>query len=151
MRCEEAARLLAELGTAEIGAESGELGRHLRACEGCRELAGRIVAHEADLASLLERLRPEVDVEIALERAEREAHRRSRRRVRSWRWGGAAAAAAAALLLAGLWPGKERGPAPQPPVARPAEAFVVELRQAAADNVIVFHTEDPDIVVLWFY
>jgi len=144
MTCIEARAALVEADLEELrGAADTPLALHLRACADCRSAADRIARVEGAMGRRIAALAPR----RALARAPATLPRRRR----PWRWAAplAAAAGVGALLLV----------VPRPP--RPAddgrtdttvrEAGGVSVRAPAGRNVAVFQTDDPDIVVIWFY
>jgi hypothetical protein len=146
MTCTEAraAMLDADLDALR-GAVGGPLASHLGACADCRAAADRIVRVEGAMGRQLGRLAPR--------RGTGRAAGTVPRRRQPWRWAVplAAAAGIGALLLV-----VTRPPAPSPVERRPADAAWrgaggVSVRAAAGRNVAVFQTDNPDIVVIWFY
>ncbi len=154
MNCTEARDRLLEADLAELNGEVGtDLSRHLRDCTGCRALAERLAAQERSLAAALDAVRPRMGVEEALARAEAESASRGRVLTFPLRkaWGLvplAAAAAVTAVLVThngGQLPGEPIDVA----AVRHAPAPIVE--ESTGQNVAVFETENPDIVVVWIF
>jgi len=126
------------------GDDSSDLAIHLRMCEACRAVASQLVAGEAELRQALERLEPEASAEQAALRAMREARARNRRRPLAVSVLAAAAGLAALVLF--RTDHQNVSPSPLPPAeARP----LVEAR--VGQDVIVYHTANPNVVVLWLY
>lgn len=148
MDCAEARRLLLEgdLPALTAGGDT-DLGRHLATCARCRSAAEGIRAAEGALAEWLRARSPGGDAAGAVARAGAEALRRSHAR-RSLGAAGAIAAAAAVVLL--LLP-RTRLPAPGAPAPRaPASARGFSVTAPPGRDVMVLHTGDPRIIVVWF-
>lgn len=146
MDCSHARELLLEADLAELDAgRASELGRHLASCAACRAAALAIRAGEERLRARLGAARPLGDAAIAVSRA-REA---AQRRARVPRLGVAGAALAAAALAAVLLLPRRRvpGPAPTPP---PPPGPTFSVTAPAGREVIVLHTANPKIVVVWY-
>jgi anti-sigma factor RsiW len=146
MDCSHARALLLEADLAELDAgRETELGRHLASCATCRAAALAIRAGEARLAARLEAAHPRGDASTAVSLARVSA----RRRARAPRLGIAGAALAAAALAGvlvlprGRLPGHALSPLPPP-----GPTFSVTAPPGR--EVIVLHTANPKIVVVWF-
>lgn len=145
MTCMEARTALLEADLEELrGSADTPLALHLRDCADCRAAAERIVRVEGALGRRLAALAPRRGIARAPA-----ATPPSRRR---WRWAVplAAAAGIVALLLV------TRAPEPPPTQERPTDVAIrqaggVSVRAPAGRNVAVFQTDNPDIVVIWFY
>jgi anti-sigma factor RsiW len=116
---------------------------HIRVCASCAAIARMLLDEEVLLREALAGLTPVAPIEPAATAAVRESLRRARRR----RWAAliplAAAASLVAVLLTGtgdLPPGSARPLATPPP-----------LVEASDQNVVVYQTENPDVVVIWLY
>jgi len=146
MDCAAARRAMLEADAAELAGPSGsELGRHLESCAACRAAAAAILAAERELGEWLAAARPRGEAADALARAAAEA----RRRVRTRRLGAAGALLAAAAMGALLLLPRGRmpaGAAPEALLARPQ----FSVAAAPGQNVIVMHTSNPKIVVVWY-
>jgi len=124
--------------------DASDLAIHLQTCEACRAVAARLAAGEAELREALERLEPAESAEQAAFRAMREARARNRRRPLAV--AGLAAAAGIAALALFLTDHPTLSPSPPPPIeARPL------VEAAAGQDVIIYHTANPKVVVLWLY
>jgi len=156
MRCTDARELLLEADLAELkGTADTDLSRHIRDCGRCSAMAERIVAEEAALGVKLGAHRPRMDVDQAIARAAVEAE--SRGKVLHFprlnpAWGlvplGAAAALAGVLLT------QNGGQLPGEPIdlaAVRAGATAPAVEAAEGQNVAVFETDNPDIVVVWIF
>jgi len=148
MDCERARGLLLEADVADLLGESdSELARHLAACAACRRAAAEIVDAERGLGDWLGRATPRLDESLAVTRAAAAARRRAAGRRIGAVGGLAAAAVLAALLLLprrGLPPSEAAGP----PANRAGEGFFVTTPPGR--EMIVLHTANPKIVVVWY-
>ncbi len=154
MNCTEARDRLLEADLAELKAEvDTDLSLHLQGCIRCRAVAERLAAEERTLAAALDAVRPRTGVEEALARAEAESASRGRVPTFPLRkaWGLVPLAAAAAV--AGVLITSSGGQLPGEPIdvaaVRHAPAPIVE--ESTGQNVAVFETENPDIVVVWIF
>lgn len=142
MTCATARDLMLEAERADLeGATDSELSRHVRTCAGCRAAAARILDAERALGDAFAAMTPRRRAEDAVAEAAQRAGRRH------WAWRAAplaAAAALAALLLA------RREPA-VPPLSPLPTAAAIEVQPPPGRTVAVFHTDNPDIVVIWFF
>ena len=144
MNCATARALLLEADRLDLRGEGGtELSRHLRECAPCRAAAEAIVRAEAMLKRRLDASRPTRTVEQIVRVAE--ARRRGARARRAWRvLPLAAAAGLAAILLVRRPPAL---PSLAPPVAQPR----LSVTAPPGRNVAVLQTDNPDVVVYWFF
>jgi hypothetical protein len=148
MDCDRARSLLLEAEIPELLGESdSELARHLRTCAGCRKAADGIREAELGLAAWLSRAAPRTDDSLALTRAAAAARRRSVGRRYAAAGGMAAAAALAGLLLLSRRSGGP-GEVVAPPFASAAPAFSVTAPPGR--EMVVLHTANPKIVVVWY-
>lgn len=151
MNCIEARDLLLEADLAELRGEGeSELARHLRECARCRAMAREIVQQEGALAEALAAVRPRVSTDTAV--AEATAARvlpLGPRRKR--RWAVAIPAAAAAVLAGILLTSNGTPPTVVTPIEEAAAPAVPVVSAASSETFVVFNTENPDIVVVWFY
>jgi hypothetical protein len=102
-----------------------------------------LLDEEARLREALAALTPTAPLDTAA----RQAMRESRRRVRTRRWAALVPLAAAAGLVAVLLTGD--GPPPSGSGGQPAAP--PPLVEASDQNVVVYQTDNPDIVVIWLY
>jgi anti-sigma factor RsiW len=150
MKCDEAYPLLFEADPDELRGESdSHLSDHLRSCTRCRTLAGRINREEDRLRTALVSVRPRISPKEASKRAEQEARLRHRREI----WQGIAPVAAAAGL-AGILLVSTGSPSPGSldeltTTVQVALPPVVET--APGQQVAVFETDNPNIVVVWSF
>jgi hypothetical protein len=145
--CTTARSAMLEADPSELTGGSGsELSRHLEVCATCRAAAAEILAAERGLAAWLSAARPRGDVGEAVVRAAAVARRRAAVR-RLGAAGSLLAVAAVTILL--LLP---RGQAPQgaPVTAARAEAGQFSVTAPPATNLVVMHTSNPKIVVVWY-
>ena len=144
MTCTEIHDQLLEADTSTLRGEGeSAVAHHLQSCPRCRQLAERIVAEESSLQRALAALEPQQSVDGAVRAAVAHARRRRRRR-----WVVASGLAAAAVAAFALWQSGRSALPPSPPPTTMAQPFV----QTRADqNVIVYQTANPDIVVVWLY
>ena len=142
MNCAECRERLVEADRADLeGIGDSPLAAHLTDCTGCRAIADRLLEEETRLREALDALQPVRSAEEAVRRAARIARRRRRR------WLGlvpaAAAAGIAALLLS-----RSDGPTVSDFVERAPPTPIVE---SSDQNVVIYQTDNPDIVVVWLY
>lgn len=148
MDCERARSLLLEADVPELlAASESELGRHLRTCAACRRRADAIRQAEGDLAAWLARATPRADESAALARAATAARRRPVGRRYAAAGGLAAAAALAGLLLLSRRSGPTEEAFITPVVPAPVGFSVTA---PAGRELIVLHTANPKIVVVWY-
>jgi anti-sigma factor RsiW len=147
MTCTEALDLLLEAEPHELaGTTDSGLSRHLRDCSTCRTSAARILEAEGVLRQQLAATAPARSVGAAVELAQ------LRRKRSAWRLLSplaAAAAAAAAALVGIVWEHQPSLPGvPPQPGARPPS---LAITAPAGRNVLVMTTDNPDVVVFWFF
>lgn len=144
MTCLDARAALLEADLEELrGTADTPLALHLRDCPDCRAAAERIVRVEDAMGRRLGALAPRRGIARAPAAAPR--------RRRPWRWAAPLAAAAGIVALV-----VTRAPEPRPedhgpPDLATHEVGGVSVRAPAGRNVAVFQTDNPDIVVIWFY
>jgi len=147
VNCTAARRAMLEADPAELaGASASELSRHLESCASCRAAAAEILAAERGLALWLAAARPRGEDAYAVARAAAVSRRRAWTR-REGAVGALLAAAAAVVLL--LLPRTPPPAAPSLAVA-PAEAGSFSVTAPPGRDVIVMHTSNPKIVVVWY-
>ena len=148
---------LLEAGRADIGhalaGGSGPCAAHLAECSECRDLAQRIVEMEEGLAAGMTSIQPGGRAVEAASAAIRESVRRRSRDRRRWGWLAAAAAVAGLVAIRTV---DLRFEPPEQEVASlaPASASAAvgpEVEPLGDESVAVFTTDNPDIVVFWFY
>ncbi len=151
MNCREAYELILEADPADLRAEAdAPLARHLRTCDRCAARAALILAAQARLAGALSARRPRMPTEPAVPAAApRARHLRGRRRL-AWR----AAPALLAATLAGILIARsgDRPPAREQrvdPSVEPAPPTVAQT--PSGRNVVVYETDNPNIVIVWLY
>lgn len=149
MKCDEAYPLLLEADPTELRGEADSpLSQHVRTCR-CRAVAERISREEERLRTALDAVQPRLSAQEASKRAAGEARLRGRREI----WLGLAPVAAAAGLAGILFVstgGPTSGPLEEPtPVAQAAPPPVVKA--APGQQVAVFETDNPNIVVVWSF
>jgi anti-sigma factor RsiW len=138
--------LEAERGDLE-GLSESELSRHLRRCATCRAAAARILDAERRLGDVLGTVAPQRD---AAETVRVAAHVAAARAVRRrWLWRGLPLAAAA--TVAALFLGRRPPPPGAPPLPPLPSASLVEVQGPPGQGVAVFTTDNPDVVVIWFF
>lgn len=149
MTCGEARERLLEADLSELRGEGdSELSRHVRTCARCRRVAQLILEQERALGRALAGQRPRVAVDDALRAAEGAARRR-RRRVLVGAVPALAAASVVAMLLV-----RNGGPPLPPQPTRPAsEAALLppSVQAPAGQDVAIFQTDNPNIVVVWLF
>ena len=146
MDCTSARRAMLETDRSELTGGSGsELSRHLEVCATCRAAAAGILAAERGLAEWLAAARPRAEAADAVARAAAASRRRAW--VRRTGTAGSLLAAAAIVLL--LLP-RTRPPLTTPVAAPIPEAGSFSVTAARSRDVIVMHTSNPKIVVVWY-
>jgi len=155
MNCTEARELLLEAELAELGGEGeSELARHVRDCAQCRAMAREIVAQERALAQALATVRPAVSTQAAVARAADAAGARVVPLRPRWkrRWAALVPAALAATVAGILLTSNGTSPADVSWGGEaPVTAAVPVVDAADSKTFVVFNTDNPDIVVVWFY
>ncbi|HEV8304798.1 MAG TPA: hypothetical protein VGQ25_07565 [Gemmatimonadales bacterium] len=149
MNCATARHMILEADLAEFdGTIDSELMEHVRACADCAAAVQRILTAERELREALRGAAPR--------RAADEAIRRARAPRRHWAWRAAPVAVAAVLaaLLLGRRPLVDHAlpppPPPPPPLPQPLEPHLA-VEAPPGRSVAVFGTDNPDIVIIWFY
>jgi predicted anti-sigma-YlaC factor YlaD len=136
--------LTAEPGELDGRIES-ELASHLRDCAQCRRAADLMLEALRTLVS------PEPAPGMAAAAAARRAVALARTRDARARWVRHAVPLAAAASLAGILL-LRRGPSPFPiPSVAPVEIHDVTVTAPPGRSLAVLHTDDPGIVVIWFF
>ncbi len=143
MNCAESHNRVLEADVHELRGEGDSaLAGHIRTCTQCGALADRILDEQARIRAALEALTPLGPVGEAARVAARHARWR-RLRTRALIAGVAAAAVAALLLFRST---------DTPLPTTPATHVPTPLVEASQDqDVIVYYTANPDIVVVWLY
>ncbi|MBI4546125.1 MAG: hypothetical protein HY703_13075 [Gemmatimonadetes bacterium] len=153
MKCESALDQLLEAEPAELRGEGdSDLAAHVRACPRCRAVTERLLLEQDSLGQLLTSLRPARDAEQALARTLDAARApQLARGLRTWAALPLAAAAALAALL--LLRRQDAGQLAEPLLQAAAARREPPPMVAAppGKGVIVFHTGNPDIAVIWFF
>ena len=148
MTCAEAREWMLEAERTDLnGATESELSLHLRTCGRCRRTAHRILEAERELWGALAAATPGRGADEAVGLVRRRARRRR------WMWRAAPLAAAAVLAVA-LITRREQVQQPLPPASAPSirsgrSGLAVE--GPPGRSVAVFQTDNPDIVVIWFF
>jgi len=146
--CAEARERMLEAERTDLsGATESELSVHLRGCAPCRRAANRILEAERELWGALAAATPVRGAEEAVGTVRRRAQRRR------WVWRVAPLAAAAGLAVA-LIARREQVQQSLPPASAPSirsgrSGLAVE--GPPGRSVAVFQTDNPDIVVIWFF
>jgi anti-sigma factor RsiW len=147
MNCAAARHAILDADLTELTGGSGsELSRHLETCPACRAAAALVVEAERGLAAWLDAARPRGEADQALARAAA-AHRRRARVRRAGAAGSLLAAAAAVVLL--LLPHAPPPAAPALGAALP-EAGRFSVTASPSRDVVVMHTSNPKIIVVWY-
>jgi len=142
--CAEARERMLEAERTDLsGATESELSLHLRGCARCRRAANRILEAERELWGALAAATPVRGAEEAVGTVRRRAQRRR------WVWRVAPLAAAAGLAVA-LLARREQVQQSLPPKAPPTRAGLA-VEGPPGRSVAVFQTDNPDIVVIWFF
>jgi hypothetical protein len=143
--CAEARERMLEADRTDLsGATDSALSLHLRTCARCRRAADRILEAERELWEALSAAAPGRPVDEAVGPARRRARRRR------WMWRAAPLAAAAVLAVA-LIARREQGHQALPPASAPAIRSGLAVEGPPGRSVAVFQTDNPDIVVIWFF
>lgn len=149
MNCTEARDLLLQAELAELRGEGeSEVARHVRECARCRTVAQEIGEQEGALAQALAGMRPGVSADTAAD----EARTPEVIPLPRWRrrWAALIPAALAATLAGILLTGNGTPPAP-PATETAAVAPVPVVDAASSEHIVVFNTDNPDIVVVWLF
>ena len=145
MTCAEARERMLEAERTDLsGATESELSLHLRGCARCRRAANRILEAERELWGALAAATPGRGADEAVGLVRRRAQRRR------WVWRVAPLAAAAVLAVA-LIARREEVEPPLSPVNAPPIRSGLAVEGPPGRNVAVFQTDNPDIVVIWFF
>jgi len=146
MNCAAAHELMLTAEAMELeGRTDSDLARHVRMCTRCGAAAGRLLEAQRDLGRALDTVRPR----LAPSEAVRIAGRVARRRRRLWRTVPLAAAAVLLGVLVARRPGVTPRPAPAPGPARPPHG--VSVTAPPGRSVVVLQTDNPNVVVIWFF
>jgi hypothetical protein len=146
MNCRTARDLMltADLADLETRSES-DLSQHLRACKGCHRVATLILDAMQELTTGLSQAR-RADSTAARRAIAAAFRRRSRARLLRRVVPLATAAGLAGLLLV------RRGPPVVPiPSRTPTAVHDVSVTAPPGRSLAVLHTDDPNIVVIWFF
>jgi len=145
MNCAAALDLMLEAELADLESPSdSQLGRHLGECASCRAAAQRILLAERTLRQQLATASPRRTADAALHAA----LARSARRGRLIRLGLPLAAAAGLLVFL---VSRERPLQLEQPLAAAPPRPTVRVTAPPGRNVAVLRTDNPDIVVFWFF
>jgi hypothetical protein len=145
MNCAAARDMMLEADLAELdGIIDSELSRHVRACADCAAAARQILTAERELDRALSSAAPRLAADAAIRRATRPlpAYRRA--------WPAVALVAAAMLAALLFGPPKPVGPG-LPPGPPPTVGSGHAVEAPPGRSGAVFSTDNPDIVVIWFY
>ena len=148
MTCVEARERMLDAERMDLsGATESELSLHLRGCAQCRRAANRILEAERELWGALTTATPRRGPDEAVGLVRRRARRRR------WMWRAAPLAAAAVLAVA-LIARREQVQQSLPPASAPSirsgrSGLAVE--GPPGRSVAVFQTDNPNIVVIWFF
>lgn len=149
MDCTEARERILEADLAELRwTGDSALSKHLLRCSGCRGVAERILGDERTLAQELAKIAPRVSLGLGVASSGREWHQR--RRI----WTRLVPALAAAGLAAVLLTQVRISPfdrAPAPPGVTEALSPAPQVDPPSDRNVVVFGTDNPNIIIIWFY
>src|SRR5438093_7403091 len=145
MRCAEARERMLEADRTDLnGATESELSLHLRTCERCRRTAHRILDAERELWGALAAATPGRGADEAVGLVRRRARRRR------WMW--RAAPLAAAAVVAVVWLGRPaRVEQPTLSPTPPAVGSGIAAQAPPGKDGAVFRTDNPEIVVIWFF
>ena len=145
MNCRTARSLLLTAEPADLeGRGDTDLSQHLRSCAHCRALASEIRQAMGQLDQAL-------DVEAAGVQLVRQAIRSAQRRRTRARLLGRLVPLAAAAGLAGLLFVRRGPPAVPVPLGAPPAIHDVSATAPPGHSLAVLHTDDPNIVVIWFF
>ncbi len=143
MNCDVIRERLLDADPAELRAETGsDVSRHVATCPSCREAAGRLLQATETLGHVLDAVQPRLPVERALTRAAWAVRRRRR-----WWWAAVPALAAAGVAAVLLVSGNGTVATYQPS----ASSSPPVVQASPHQNVLVYNTENPNIVVVWLY
>lgn len=149
MKCENAYQALLEADPIELRGESDSaLSEHIRSCVRCRAVAERICLEEERLRSALDAVRSSTPTDEASKRAVWEARLRHRRQI----WHGIAPVAAAAGLAGILLVSTgDRTPESLGERTTVQQVLPPVVEAAPGQQVAVFETDNPNIVVVWSF
>ncbi len=151
MTCAEVRERLLDADPAELeGRIDTPVSRHLAACPVCHARARRLLEAQEALEYVVAHVLPGARVDEAIHRAMRTREARRKRRAA---WGAILPLAAAAGLAGVLVLGNGNGPVNGSGAAEVSEQRLpsFSVQPPAGQNVAVFHTDDPNIVVVWLY
>ena len=143
MNCQAALDLMLEAEPADLaGKPDSELSRHIQGCAPCRGAAQRILEAEGSLREALAAAAPRRSAAEAVQLA----GQRQMRARRLWPLVPlAAAAGVAGLILTRRHPMELMLPAAPPPAPR------IAVTAPPGRSVAVLQTDNPDVVLIWFY
>ncbi len=143
MNCPTALDLMLEVDPAELaGKADSELSRHIHGCVPCRAAARRILDAESVLRETLAAAAPRRTTAEAIQLA----GQRRKRTLRLWQLGPlAAAAGVAGLILA------RHNPIALVPTVAPHPSPRIAVTAPPGRSVAVLQTDNPDVVVIWFF
>ena len=149
MKCAEAVQHVLEADPSELrGEQDSPLSAHIRSCAQCRAVADRILEQEQALRDTMSSVRARVPAYEALQRARWHARRRNSRRLLVGLAPALAAAGLAGILIVG-----NGGLTP----AEPGQAIAIDserpplVESAPGQQIAVFETDNPNIVVVWSF
>jgi anti-sigma factor RsiW len=145
MNCPAALDLMLEAEPADLaGITDSELSRHIEGCPPCRAAANRILEAERSLRETLAAAAPRRTTAEVLHLT----GQRRRRTGRLWQLGSLAAAAGLAGLVLTRHHAIEL--VPPPPVSPPPSPRIA-VAAPHGRSVAVLQTDNPDVVVIWFF
>ena len=143
MNCRAALDLMLETEPADLaGKTDSELSRHIQGCAPCRAGAQRILEAEGSLREALAAAAPRRTAAEAVQLA----GQRQKRTRRLWPLVPLAAAAGLAGLIL-----TRRHPIELVPPASPTPSARIAVTAPPGRSVAVLQTDNPDVVVIWFF
>jgi anti-sigma factor RsiW len=145
MNCAAAREMMLEVDLTELdGTIESELIEHVRACAQCSAAVQRILTAQRALRHALRNAAPRLAPDALIGRA--------KRHVPLYRRAWPAAALAAAATLGALLLSRPESSVPMlPPTPPPTAGSGLAVQAPPGRSVAVFRTDNPDIVVIWFY
>lgn len=150
MTCATARTLMLTADPAELAGSTGsDLALHIATCASCRGHVALLLEAQSELARALDAPGDQDSlgaVRSALAIARR---RRDDARQRRWTFPLAAAAVLAGLVVIRL--GGRAPVQPSPPAVPPAAGHRITVTPPRGRNVAVLQTDNPNVVIIWFF
>ena len=149
MNCREAHELLLEADPGDLRGEGDSpLAVHLRSCDRCAARAALVLGAQSRLADHLAARRPHTPTPSAIEQAAVTARRRQAHRRLAWRATPVLVAATIAGILVAT---REPSPAQRTVPERIAQRATPTIATPSDQDVVVYQTDNPNILIVWLY